>query len=268
MTNTKSLLLATALCTFAIGHHQMVQANDNNISGYVAVGGIYTSEYEGSEDYEVSPFAAARVQFGDHYYIETEGPGLRANVSTHDHIEFGPALNYRGGRDDDVDNDAVSRLREIDDAFEAGAFAKIKTNGVRHASDELAFEIDVLTDISGEHEGTLVSFGPSYSYSPTERLRLGVSASATYATDDYAETYFSVNARNVGTSGLANFDADGGFKDIGVGVSANYALNDRWGLVGIAGYNRLLGDFADSPIVDDEGDAGQMMLGAGLTYRF
>lgn len=40
------------------------------------------------------------------------------------------------------------------------------------------------------------------------------------------------------------------------------------GLFALAGYKRLLGQYADSPIVRDAGSANQGFAVAGLTYSF
>ena len=40
------------------------------------------------------------------------------------------------------------------------------------------------------------------------------------------------------------------------------------GLFGLAGYKRLLGKYADSPVVRDVGSANQGFAVAGLTYSF
>jgi outer membrane protein len=43
---------------------------------------------------------------------------------------------------------------------------------------------------------------------------------------------------------------------------------DRWSVTALASYTRLLDDAADSPIVDDAGDANQFFGGALINYRF
>lgn len=243
------------------------QAEDSGVSGHVILGGGMKPEYEGSEDYEATPIASAKIEYQG-YYVETRGLGLRANVSPIPHIEFGPSVNYRGGRDDDVENDAVAAMREIDGAIEMGAFVKVPFRQLMHKTDELSLNAELLADVSGEHEGYLIEFGPSYSYSPMERLRLGVNLSATYASKDYNQTYFGIDADNALRSGLAQYDADGGFKDVSIGITAMYQLNGNWGITGVARYTQLVGEAADSPIVDDEGSSGQALVGAGVMYRF
>jgi outer membrane scaffolding protein for murein synthesis (MipA/OmpV family) len=57
-------------------------------------------------------------------------------------------------------------------------------------------------------------------------------------------------------------------KDAGVTVSYSYAFAERWGVTALARYDRLLNDAADSPIVDDRGDANQFILGLLVNFTF
>lgn len=263
---TKALLGLSA--TFAIALVAPTHAQDmGSVSGNVGAGVLMAPEYEGANDYQAVPLLNGRLQ-QEHYYVELRGLGVRANVSPVPHVEFGPAVGYRFGRDGDVDNTAVSRLDEVDDTLEAGAFIKLPFRGVMSERDELALSAQVMTDVSGGHEGTMVEFGPSYSFAATDALRLTTSLTARYTDDDYASSYFSVSAAESARTGLGQFDAEGGLNSAGVTVAANYALNERWGLVGLAGYQRLLGDAADSSIVEQEGSTSQFIAGVGLSYRF
>ena len=246
---------------------QPALAQDSKIHGFVAAGAVVGNDYEGSETYEIGPAVAARFQYR-HLYLQTEGLGAKVNVSPLEGFEFGPRVNYRSGRDDDVENDAVSRMAEIDDAFEGGAFARLQRTSIFDSNDEIAFEISALTDLSGTHEGLLVTFGPEYGFQASRKLRLTVGLEGTYADDEYMDTYFGVNPGNLGTSGLSNFRAEGGLKDVGISLMAGYQFNESWGAVGIAGFNRLLGDAADSPLVAQEGSASQFTALLGVSYRF
>ncbi|MEM9101659.1 MAG: MipA/OmpV family protein [Pseudomonadota bacterium] len=266
MKSIKHFILAPLLCCSALTSSKNLFA-ESDMRGFFAFGAVYVPEYEGSDDYYISPFGAGRLEFGD-YYIETKELGLRADISTWENFDFGPAINYRNRREDDVDNIAVALLDELDGAVEVGFFARFKNNGYWHPSDELAFEVSVLTDASDTHDGTLVSFGPSYAYSPSSKLRLSTSLVATYVNDDYATTYFGINAENIGNSTLSFYDAEGGLRDVGISVTANYFLDEQWGLLGFVGYNEFLGDAADSPVIIEGGNASQFIFGTGVTYFF
>ncbi len=79
------------------------------------------------------------------------------------------------------------------------------------------------------------------------------------------EAYFEIDAADSARSGLSTFDADSGFKDVGLNLLASFKPWEHWGLMGLASYKRLLDDAEDSPVVDDEGDANQF-AGAGFLF--
>ena len=79
--------------------------------------------------------------------------------------------------------------------------------------------------------------------------------------------YFGINAANAASSGLDQFDADAGFKDASLELSATWRLSDRWSLTGLGVYKRLLGDASDSPITDDVGNENQFLAGVLVNFR-
>lgn len=247
------------------------QAEDaKGFSGYLTLGGAMVPDYEGSDDYQPAPFAAGKLAY-DGYYIEARGSKLRANVMPAGMLPFGlelgPSLAYRFGRDD-VKNDAVDALRDIDGTVAAGGFAKIYTKAVLDESDQLGFDVEILSGVGSDRDGTIITFGPSYSFSPWDSLRLGFNATATYANDRYNETYFGIDADNALRSGLATYDADGGIKDLGLSINATYILTEHWAITGNAKITQLVGDAADSPIVDDAGSATQGVVAVGFVFNF
>jgi outer membrane protein len=242
---------------------------ESGFNGYLGLGGAVVPDYQGSKDYMPAPFWAGKLGYNE-YYVELRGAQLRANVMPAVlpfGFEFGPALAYRFGRDD-VDDHRVDDLRDVDGSFAIGAFAKLFTGDLLQQGDELAFGVESLTGVGKDRDGTTIEFGPSYSFSPWERVRLGFNLSATYASDRYNETYFGIDADNARRSGFSTYEADGGLKDIGFSVNANYQWTEHWGVTGMIGVTQLVGDAADSPIVDDAGSAIQGVAALGLSYRF
>lgn len=238
--------------------------------GYLAGGGAFVPGYEGSKDYHLVPFAAARLSY-DNYYVEALGPKLRVNVlpsfGSGLGIEAGPSAAYRFKRTN-VKDARVDALREIDDSIAVGGFVKVTSHGMLQKSDELAFEVEALTGVGDHKSGTTISFGPSYSFSPFDRARLGFKAFATYADDQYNQTYFGIDADNARRSGFATYDAKAGIKDVSLSTTLSYALTRQWAVTGTLGVKRLMGDAADSPIVKDAGSATQGFLSTGIVYRF
>ena len=82
------------------------------------------------------------------------------------------------------------------------------------------------------------------------------------------DTYFGIDAGGAAASGLDEFDADEGFKDVGLALSIELGDGQGLGLTGILSYKRLLGDAEDSPVVADVGDENQIFGGVALTYGF
>jgi outer membrane protein len=247
-----------------------VAEDATGFGGHLTLGGAIVPDYEGSDDYQPVPFAAGKLAY-DEYYIEARGPELRANIMPADVLPFGfelgPSLAYHFGRDD-VKNDRVDDLRDIDGTVAIGGFARIYTDAVLRADDELGFEVEFESGVGSDRDGTTITFGPSYSFSPWDSVRLGFNASATYASDRYNETYFGIDSDNARRSGFPTYDAEGGIKDIGVSVNATYLLTEQWAITGIVGVTQLVGDAADSPIIDDAGSATQGILAAGLVFSF
>ena len=225
----------------------------------VGLGVGMAPDYEGSEDYTAVPLLFARVGWGDGDYVMLKGTQLKWNL-LNDQIEFGPLLQYRGERDD-VDNDRVDAMKDIDAAVEAGFF-------LTGRSGPWSATLEFAADVSDTYDGFLITLGGNYRQTISDDFKMTYGVSTTYASDNYMETYFQVDAGNRGTSTLPNYNADGGFKDVGLNVAADYSFNAKWSVVGNLGYKYLLGDAADSPIVDDEGSEGQFFLGAMGVYRF
>lgn len=243
---------------------------NKGFNGYVNLGAAAVPDYEGSNDYMPAPMIAGKLGY-DGYYVEARGPKLRANVMPSGllpfGLEFGPTAAYRFGRGDVQDN-RVDRLRDIDGTLAVGAFAKLSTHTGILAGDEVAFAVESLTGTDKDNDGTTIDFGPSYSFSPWDSVRLSFNLSATWASDNYNATYFGIGSRNALRSGLDTYDAQGGIKDIGATVTASYFWSENWGVTGTVGVTRLVGDAADSPVVDDAGSATQGLVTAGLVYKF
>lgn len=257
MRGKSTLLLASSLASILIIGQSAVAA-DYTTSFGLGLGAA--PDYEGSEDYTAVPLLFAKVGWGDGDYVAFQGNKLKWNL-LNEQIEFGPLLQYRMERDD-VDNDQVDAMEDIDAAVEAGFFLTGRS-GPWSATLEFAM------DVSGEHDGFLVTLGGDYRQELSEKFTMTYGVSTTYASDNYMETYFQVDAGNRGSSTLPDYSADdGALKDVGLHMVADYSFNERWSVMGNLGYSYLLGDAADSPIVDDEGSKGQLFVGAMGVYRF
>ena len=232
-----------------------------------ATGGIgFAPDYEGSNDYQIVPLVAARVAWRG-FSLETSGLGIQADLVPLPQISLGPVIRYAGGRDD-VDDALVDLLPDVDSGVEVGGHASFSQSGLLGTDDVGEIGLEVVGDVGDGHGGVTVELSAGWSTPLTDDLRIAASASGTWASDEYMDSFFSIDAAGAAASGLRTFEAESGIKDIGFGATLSYAITDSVSAVGIFGYTRLLGDAADSPVTDDRGSADQFFGGLGVSYRF
>jgi outer membrane protein len=123
-------------------------------------------------------------------------------------------------------------------------------------------------DVGGTHEGFLITPSMRYWHPVTRALTVSLGGSFTYGSGDYMSTYFDVTAADATRSGLTQFSADSGIRDVRIAPMLVYSLSQSWHVAGGFIYSRLLGDAADSPIVDDRGDENQFFAGLGIVYAW
>jgi len=246
-----------------IGLAQPVAAADVTLG----LGPAVAPDYEGSDDYELVP--VWQLVISDLYHPATNvtviGPRLRSNLVAHPQLRAGIAGLFIGERDD-VDDSRVDRLRSADTALMLGAI--VGWDFLPQPAVGLIAGLEVLYDVANDN-GTLVS--PHIRYAnvlPGSPWSVGTEVFTTWASDDFMTERFAISNADAARSGLPRFRADEGFKDVGLRVGANYRFTDRWSTTLLGQYTRLLGDAADSPIVDDRGNENQLIVGLTLNYSF
>jgi outer membrane protein len=217
-------------------------------------------EYEGSEDYRAVPLPIVSVKFDNEMSIQWIANTVKANLIPSQTWMAGPIIQFIGERDN-VDNNKVDRLDKVDAAFMVGGFGGIKI-------DQLSFGIEAMTDVADGNEGDVVRLTGGYKIPISKEWMASINVYTTWADDDYMEAYFGVDRRDSERSGLKKYSADSGFKDIGFSFPVMYSPWKHWSILGVVAYKRLIGDAADSPIVEDEGSENQFYLGATVNYRF
>ena len=232
------------------------QAADYSIGGGLGI----APDYEGSDDYEVVPIPAGDARFSNGMYIELLGLNLRANLIPSDFWRLGPVYNYRPSRSD-VDNDQVDDLKNVSDANELGVFGGIEWN------NWYVF-LEYLADIGDAHDGAYGTLKGGYNWIINPAWALTIGAFGTYASDDYMSTYFGIDAADAARSGLDEYDADGGMKDVGLDLGVNWGFAQNWDLRGLLQIKQLVGDADDDSPVVDEGSETQVFAGILVLWNF
>ena len=272
MTDLASTAILGALCAGMLAvSPAMAQAPQSDgavrSTNFVSAGAAVLPDYAGSDDYRVIPFGAFRYEF-ENWTLRTDGPGLAADLYTSGPVTAGVFARWSGGRDD-VEDAVVALLPEVGNSILAGGFVEIQV------ADKLLNEFDRVSlgaragaDILGEFEGLSWALSATY-FTPLSRsVFFGLSASVNGASDDYAEQLFSVDAAGSAASGLAVYTAGGGVRDAGLTALLTVGVGGDWSVTGVASYSRLLGDFADSPLVAERGDENQGFIGLSFGRSF
>lgn len=274
-TVTAAMLLLGAAPALAQVDSTLPDPNDRSNSFTLALGAAAVADYEGSDQYRLIPAVAVRGRVGGMDFWSS-GTKLYLDVVGRpaDGMDFdaGPILGVRFNRSGKIKDDAVDALPELDMAIEAGGFAGVSMHGLTNPYDGLSLRLDYLTDVGSAHKSSLITPSISFSTPLSRSFYVSATASAEWAGDGYADYYYSVSPADSLASGLRIFEADGGLKEWKLGLTAlsdfSGDLTSGWAVFASGSYARLVGDFADSPLVEDRGSPNQWMAAVGLAYTF
>ena len=275
-------LIPIAIGLFATPALAQEQVPDNVFEGdflTIGAGIAFGPSYEGSDEESIFPIGALQGRVGG-IGIQPRPAGIALDLvpdaeDARVNFGLGPALRIRTSRTDagDVKDPIVALLPERDLAVEVGPMASIGISRVLNPFDSLTLSTDVRWDVAGAHGGMVISPGITY-FTPLSRgAAVALSISGEYADGDYHDYYFSVSPADSAASGLAVYDADGGWKDVGLGLFGTYdldgnLLNGGLAVFSVNSVSRLVGDAARSPLVEQRGSRTQWLTSIGLAYTF
>ncbi len=270
-----ALLAAVPALAQPVNDTAMPNPNDQSDNFTIALGGAWIPDYEGSNDYEGTPFAAIRGRVngmsfstrGTYLYLDL----IRRPDSGVD-FDAGPIVGFRRERTGKVKDDFVTDLPERDTAIEIGGFAGVTFHGLTNPYDQLSLRLDVVSDVGGAHKSTIFTPNIDFGTPLSRHTYIGASLSADFVADRYADYYYSITPAEGFVAGLPAYEAEGGMKNWKLSALVNQSITGdlTHGLSIFAGgtYSRLVGDIADSPIVDGRGSRSQWQAALGLAYSF
>lgn len=234
----------------------------------LGLGGMVRPDYRGSDDYSFMalPILTARNVYGFNFQpfalsfnlAEYTGEGGLWSVG------FGPRVAYQFGRDQD-DNAALAGLGDVDGSILPGGFVNARLGPVMAS-------VEVGQDVADGHEGLVANVALNTFVPVTQDIVLIPKISATWADDTYMQSMFGVSAAQAATSAYAAYSPDAGFESVGAQVNTVYSINENWAANALLGYERLLGDAADSPLVSGQGrtsgSANQFSAVLGVSRSF
>lgn len=241
----------------------------------VGAGAIWGPAFSGSSDYQLMVVPNIQVNYGDTFFASV-GQGVGYNFAVSPEWVVGPLVKFDFGRDADGENTfrvagdkstALRGFQDVDSTILLGGFARFQR-------DMWSAKIELLQGMSG-HEGMIADFSLDYNArfggseaQPGPPIFLATGPRMRWASDDYTNTYYGISAADSLGSGLPRYTAGGGIATIGWSFALVMPVSPTISLIGFAGYDKLMGDAADSPLVVQRGSENQFSTGAFLSYKF
>ena len=234
-------------------------AGDNTGNEYVfdlGVGVMAKPRYPGSDEVIAVPFPIISV---GKFFV----PGIGQVIDEDPRkVRFSlyPSFNFNGKREAS-DSNELEGMKDVDWALEVGL-------GAAYRHDWIRGFVEVRQGFNG-YSGQVADFGVDFIANPTEDLELMVGPRAGWGSEDYMKTYFGITSKEALDSPnyTSGYKADAGFNTVGLAATASYGLTEDMTFHLRGGWDRLIGDAADSPIVK-EGSENQFYGGAGISYEF
>jgi outer membrane protein len=221
------------------------------------LGAQATPRFPGSRDTGIGPYPDFAVTRGSKPF-EYEAPDepFGFPVLRQSGIEVGPAITFEGKRSR---RDIGAPMDEVGFSLEAGGFVQFWLNR------SVRLRAEARRGLTG-HRSFVGSVGADYVIRDGDKFVFSVGPRVGLSERKYQTAYFGVNAREAAATGLPAYRPGGGVHALGAVAGGNVALDDRWGLVGYARYDRLVGDAGNSPFIAAYGKRDQFSAGLGVTY--
>ncbi|MFP5329834.1 MAG: MipA/OmpV family protein [Alphaproteobacteria bacterium] len=216
-------------------------------------------QFPGDDSLAVLPYPKISVARGDKpFAFGAHDDSFSITLLSSGGFSFGPAAQISEGRDE---SDLDVEVGDVDRTIELGAFAQY------YFGENFRLRGEIRKALGG-HDGVLGHVAADYVARDGDRYAFAVGPRVRFVDSEYMESFFGISPEVSLITGLPVYDPDGGLHAVGVMASGDYSLGGPWGLFGYVGYDRLVGDAKDSPIVRDFGSPNQFSAGIGVSYTF
>lgn len=227
----------------------------------LGAGAIVRPTFEGSDRYFVSPVPLVSINYNDMISLDTSG--LNA-YWRNGGLQLGGGVTYNLGRLQGSNSvftpgdERLNGLGNIPATPGLRAFANYKLGPVVLGATLTKYLVE-------GNNGLLIDALVEVPYRLGERTTITGRLFATWADQSYMQTWFGVTPAQSISSGYAIYQAESGFKNVGLAINLRHQLGVSWVLSADARLSRLTGSADDSPItVSDVNTSFLAMLG----YRF
>lgn len=146
-------------------------------------------------------------------------------------------------------------------SVEPGVFAALEL------SDSFRLRAELRKGVTG-HKGWIASGGADWVARDGDRWLFSLGPRVTWSNSRYQDAWFGITPETSIATGLPAYDPGGGVQAVGATASFLTELGPNWGINTYVKYDRLIGDAADSPLVQIHGSRDQFSGGLALSYTW
>jgi outer membrane protein len=258
-----SILAAAAMIALPTGAHAEGGLFDwihGDWKLIVGATGMVAPDFEGAKDlmFQVSPIISIG-KAGPEARFTSRNDGISFSLYDNGRVRAGAVGKIIFERESEDDLEGLDPVRF---GAEAGGFAEI------YPTDWLRVRGEVRQGIRS-HEGIVADIAVDAFKDITPSVRVSGGPRISFASEDYFEAYYGVNATESANSGPSEYSPDGGgIKSIGIGGAYDWKATEKLTTSVFSEYSRLMGEAADSSLVKERGSPNQFTIGVSAAYRF
>ena len=250
-------VLAVVTAPAAALAQEQGEATDRTIRIRPGIGAQIRPDYPGADNSEWAPYVKFSIARGDRpFSFGAPDDAFGIGLLSLGPLRVGPSANIQSGR---KDSEIEAPLDKVKRTIEVGGFAEVMV------LDQFRLRADLRKGIGG-HEGMVGSVAADQIWRDGDKYVFSVGPRLLYSDSRYQRAFFGVSPEAALASELPEYRPRGGFHAVAAAAGMHYSLGGGLGLFGYARYERLIGDAANSPVVEELGSRNQMAAGLGLSY--
>jgi outer membrane protein len=215
--------------------------------------------WPGAKKMAFRPYAdISRAPEGTPFEFEAPDESAGLSIVRARGFEFGPTVGFIGKRSA---ADIGADLPKVGFSAEAGGFAQVEL------TPSIRLRLEGRKGLTG-HKGWVGEASADYIARRGDDWLFSIGPRVTFGDGRYHRAWFGVAPDVAARTGLTPFSPGGGVQSVGVTAGLLYQFDARWGVAAFAGYQRLVGDAAASPVTRAFGTRSQPSAGIALSHSF
>ncbi|EYC52904.1 hypothetical protein AZ34_12415 [Hylemonella gracilis str. Niagara R] len=230
-------------------------------SGQIGLAVLSTPRYMGAENNRLRVLPYLSYRWANGWFIDglnglghawTLEPGRRVGL----HLGVSPDR-------EESDDSALRGMGDVDREAELGAFAHQRLG--TWLGGGLSARTHLRYGAGEDHRGGQAELGLGWGRRLAQRSLMNLGLSVAWANQNYMQTYFGVTPAQSVSSHYAEYQADGGLRDLRLSLGFIQLFSPTTTGLLMVGQTWWQGEATDSPLVQERRNT---MLIAALTYRF